>query len=92
MFAILVYDISLSEQKERKNYRKIVKIVENYLQRVQNSVFEGEIQPHHLLELKNRLKKEIHQELDSIVIYTFKNSGYTEKIELGIQIEHLMFS
>jgi CRISPR-associated endonuclease Cas2 len=53
----LIYDISTNENKEKKNYRKIVKTIENYLQRVQFSVFEGEIQPHLLLELKLKLKK-----------------------------------
>lgn len=92
MFAILIYDISTNENKEKKNYRKIVKTIENYLQRVQFSVFEGEIQPHLLLELKLKLKKIVDKKFDSIIIYEFVNRAYSEKIEIGLKNEHPMFS
>lgn len=92
MFAILIYDISTDKAKEKRNYRKIVKTVESYLQRVQFSVFEGEIQPHLLMELKFKLKKVIDKNYDSIVIYEFKNRAYSEKIEMGLKNEHPMFS
>lgn len=92
MFAILIYDISTNENKEKKNYRKIVKTIENYLQRVQFSVFEGEIQPHLLLELKLKLKKVVDKKFDSIIIYEFVNRAYSEKIEIGLKNEHPMFS
>ena len=92
MFAILIYDISTDENKVKKNYRKIVKTVENYLQRVQFSVFEGEIQPHLLIELKSKLRKIVDKNFDSIIIYEFKNRAYSEKIELGLKNEHPLFS
>lgn len=86
MFSILIYDISSSENKEKKNYRKICKTVENYLQRVQYSVFEGEIQPHLLHELKTKLKKEANKNYDSIIIYSFSNRAYTERFEIGVSM------
>lgn len=92
MFAILIYDISTDKSKEKRNYRKVVKTVENYLQRVQFSVFEGEIQPHLLLELKSKLKKVVDKNFDSIIIYEFKNRAYSQKVEIGLQNEHQMFS
>lgn len=92
MFAILIYDISTDKSKEKRNYRKIVKTVENYLQRVQFSVFEGEIQPHLLLEMKSKLKKIVDKNFDSIIIYEFKNRAYSQKIEMGLKNEHPMFS
>lgn len=91
MFAILIYDISTSASK-KKNYNRICKTVENYLQRVQFSVFEGELQPHELLELKTKLKKIIEKNYDSIIIYTFKNKSHSEKIEMGVKREHNMFA
>jgi len=92
MFAILIYDISTSKMKEKNNYNKVCKTVENYLQRVQYSVFEGEIQPHQLKELRTILKRTIDKEYDSIVIYTMKSRKYTEKIELGVEREISLFS
>lgn len=87
MFAILVYDISQSPDKDKKNYRKICRTVEKYLQRIQFSVFEGEIQPHLLVELRSILKKLVDKERDSVVIYMFKNRAHSERIELGMQKE-----
>jgi len=92
MFAILIYDISIDKAKEKRNYRKVVKTVENYLQRVQFSVFEGEIQPHLLMELKTKLRKIVDKNFDSIIIYEFKNRAYSQKVEIGLQNEHQMFS
>lgn len=92
MFAILIYDISTDKSKEKRNYRKVVKTVENYLQRVQFSVFEGEIQPHLLMELKTKLRKIVDKNFDSIIIYEFKNRAYSQKVEIGLQNEHQMFS
>ena len=92
MFAILIYDISTDKSKEKRNYRKVVKTVENYLQRVQFSVFEGEIQPHLLLQLKSKLKKVVDKNFDSIIIYEFKSRAYSQKVEIGLQNKHQMFS
>ncbi len=92
MFAILIYDISGDKEKKKKNYAKVCKTVENYLHRVQYSVFEGEIQPHLLLELRMELKKIIDKEYDSIIIYAFNNRSYTERFELGIKKENNLFS
>jgi len=92
MFAILIYDISSNKEKKKNNYTVICKTVENYLQRVQYSVFEGEIQPHSLKELRHKLKKHIDKSFDSIIIYTLKDRKYTEKISMGVESEHPLFS
>lgn len=92
MFVILVYDISSSPKKEKKNYYRIVKTIENYLMRVQYSVFEGEIQPHLLKEMTALLKKMLNKEFDSIIVYSFSDRSYTNKITLGVENEHALFS
>lgn len=92
MFVILIYDISLSKEKQKNNYYKVCKTVENYLQRVQFSVFEGEMQPHLVKELQGKLKKIINKDFDSIILYTMKDRKYTNKIEMGIEVEHPLFS
>ncbi|MCK9549266.1 CRISPR-associated endonuclease Cas2 [Aquamicrobium sp.] len=92
MFVILVYDISSNPEKKKKNYYRIVKTIENYLVRVQYSVFEGEIQPHLLKEMTALLKKSISKDFDSIMIYSFTNRAYTNKITLGVENEYALFS
>jgi CRISPR-associated protein Cas2 len=92
MFVILVYDISSSVEKKKNNYYKIAKTIENYLLRVQFSVFEGEIQPHLLKEMIFLLKKIIDKRFDSIIIYSFSSKAHTKKIELGVENESALFS
>ncbi|MDQ1339790.1 MAG: CRISPR-associated protein Cas2 [Campylobacterota bacterium] len=92
MFAILIYDISQHPDKKKKNITKVRKTVEQYLHRVQYSVFEGEIQPHLLKALTFELKKLIDKEFDSIIIYSFNDRKYSEKLEMGVKREHNMFS
>ncbi len=92
IFLILIYDISQHKDKKKKNITKIRKTVEMYLHRIQYSVFEGEIQPHLVLELKMALKKIIDKEYDSIIIYSFTERKYSTKTELGVEREHNMFS
>jgi len=92
LFVILIYDISDHSDKKKKNITKIRKCVEQYLHRVQYSVFEGEIQPHLLKLLESELKKLIDKKYDSIVIYSFTDRKYSNRVEMGIKREHNMFS
>ena len=51
MYAILFYDISSSDEKEKNNAARVRKAVEKFLPRVQFSVFEGEIRASDLKKL-----------------------------------------
>ena len=55
MYAILFYDISSSDEKEKNNAARIRKAVEKFLPRVQFSVFEGEIRASDLKKLMSIL-------------------------------------
>lgn len=68
MYYLLVYDIEISEDKKNK-LNKVAKECENYGVRVQNSVFELNINSKDLLSLKNKLTEIIDKETDSIRIY-----------------------
>ncbi|NLK66387.1 MAG: CRISPR-associated endonuclease Cas2 [Campylobacteraceae bacterium] len=92
MYVILFYDISSSDEKEKNNANRIRKLVEKYLPRVQYSVFEGEIRESDFRKLTHELKKLIHAELDSIVIYKFKKLSYTERQVIGVDKNEPLFS
>ena len=79
MFAILVYDIN------EKRVAKILKICRKYLVWVQNSVFEGEITKAKLEKLKMELKKEINEKEDSVIIYTFRTTRYSNREIIGLE-------
>ncbi len=92
MYVILIYDIADKSQKEKDNSRRIRKEVEKYLNRVQYSVYEGEIRESDLKKLKHYLKKEHIAELDSIIIYEFKQLLYSKREVIGVDKMDSMFS
>jgi CRISPR-associated protein Cas2 len=79
MNVILVYDVNV------KRVAKVLKTCRKYLYWVQNSVFEGEISPAKLEKLKMELSKIIEPEEDSIIIYTFRSSWYTNREIIGLK-------
>ena len=92
MYIILFYDIADKSLKEKDNSRRIRKLVEKYLSRVQYSVFEGEIRASDLKRLKEGLKKECQDKLDSIIIYEFDRASYTRREVVGIDKNETLFS
>ncbi len=92
MYVILFYDIADRSLKEKDNSRRIRKVVEKYLSRVQFSVFEGEIRESDLKKLKAQLKNVSEKELDSIVIYESTRQNYTKRIVIGVDKNETLFS
>ena len=92
MYAILFYDISSSDEKEKNNATRVRKAVEKFLPRVQFSVFEGEIRASDLKKLIAILQKECSNKLDSIVIYTFNSLKYSQRLVIGRDKNEAIFS
>ena len=69
MYVILVYDFG------EKRVAKMLKLCRQYLNWIQNSVFEGEVSEVKLKELVLKAEKFMKQDEDSIIIF----SGRTEK-------------
>ncbi|GAA4315353.1 CRISPR-associated endonuclease Cas2 [Compostibacter hankyongensis] len=77
MYIILVYDI------EEKRVGKMLKLCRQYLNWIQNSVFEGEITEVKLRELLHRAKGIIKTEKDSIIIFSSRQEKWLDKTILG---------
>ena len=92
MYAILFYDISSSDEKEKNNAARVRKAVEKFLPRVQFSVFEGEIRASDLKKLIAILQKECFNKLDSVVIYTFNSLKYSQRLVIGCDKNEAIFS
>ncbi|WP_298705972.1 CRISPR-associated endonuclease Cas2 [uncultured Campylobacter sp.] len=92
MYAILFYDISSSDEKEKNNAVRVRKAVEKFLPRVQFSVFEGEIRASDLKKLMTILQKECSSKLDSVVIYTFNSLKYSQRLVIGCDKNEAIFS
>ena len=69
MQVLITYDVETVSPAGKRRLRQVAKVCVDYGQRVQNSVFELNIYPADLVEIKNKLRKIIDPEKDSIRIY-----------------------
>ena len=74
MMTLVSYDVSTVDAAGRKRLRKVAKECVNYGQRVQNSVFEVDVDYGTFLKLKDRLMKIIDEEQDSLRFYYMGNN------------------
>ncbi|WP_447639986.1 MULTISPECIES: CRISPR-associated endonuclease Cas2 [Chitinophagaceae] len=77
MYVILVYDI------EEKRVAKMLKLCRQYLNWIQNSVFEGEITEVKLKELLHKAKNIMEIEYDSIIVFSSRQERWLEKQVIG---------
>ena len=77
MFVILVYDV------DARRDSKVLKICRQYLNHMQNSVFEGHITEAKLKSLCDELKNIMIPESDSCLIYQMSSTKYCRKIAYG---------
>lgn len=77
MYVILVYDIG------ERRVTKMLKLCRQYLNWIQNSVFEGEITEVKLKELLAVAKKIMKEEEDSIIIFKSRDEKWLDKEVLG---------
>lgn len=90
MYIILVYDISIKD-KGQKRWRRTFKICKQYLNHIQNSVFEGEILESDLFILEKKIKEEINDVYDSVIIFKSRNEKWLDKKILGIKQDDPQF-
>lgn len=69
MMMLISYDVA-KDEKGDKRLRHVAKILENYGQRVQYSVFECLVTPDQWVVLKHKLEKEINPKFDSLRYYS----------------------
>lgn len=74
MMVLISYDVSTIDSAGRARLRKVAKECQNHAQRVQNSVFEANLDYSTFLKLKDRLLKLIDQEQDSLRFYYLGNN------------------
>ncbi len=77
MYVILVYDI------EQKRVGKMLKLCRQYLNWIQNSVFEGELTDVKLKELLSRAGVIMDKEKDSVIVFKSRQEKWLEKMVVG---------
>ncbi len=75
MLMLITYDVSTVMPAGRKRLRRVAKACLDYGQRVQNSVFECEVDPAQWAVLRNRLVSEINLDVDSLRFYRLGAEG-----------------
>lgn len=83
MYYIAVYDVG------EKRVAKMLKLLRQYLNWIQNSVFEGELTPAQMEQMKMRAKKIMKKEEDSLIIFCARSEKYLQKETLGVDKSHL---
>lgn len=78
MFCIAVYDIN------EKRVQKMLKLMRQYLNWIQKSVFEGCLTKSQLDELVTKALQIIDPTEDSLIIYVMQTDKYLERVILGI--------
>lgn len=80
MMVIISYDVATSSDDGKKRLRKVAKACQNHAQRVQNSVFEADLDYSTFLKLKAELLKLIDEDEDSLRFYYLGNN-WKRKVE-----------
>ena len=83
MLIIVSYDVSTLTKEGRKRLRHVAKICQSYGQRVQNSVFECELDHSQWVKVKAELLNEINLQEDSLRIYLLGNHWHGHKEHFG---------
>ena len=77
MYVILVYDM------DQKRVGKMLKLCRQYLNWIQNSVFEGTITEVKLKEFLTKARLIMDDESDSLIIFKSRESRWLEKEVIG---------
>lgn len=80
MMTLVSYDVSTADAAGKTRLRKVAKTLEDYAQRVQNSVFEVNVDYATFLVVKDKLIKIIDPEKDSLRLYYLGND-WKKKVE-----------
>ena len=80
MLVLITYDVNTQTAAGRKRLRKVAKECTNYGQRVQNSVFECQMDATKCRQVKNILETIIDKEVDSLRFY-YLGDKYKKKVE-----------
>jgi len=77
MYVILVYDM------DKRRVGKMLKLCRQYVNWIQNSVFEGEITEVKLKELLASAKMIMDEKTDSLIIFKSRQESWLEKEVIG---------
>ena len=84
MLVLITYDVNTQTVAGRKRLRKVAKECTNYGQRVQNSVFECQMDATKCRQVKNILENIIDKEVDSLRFYYLGEKDINNRYKMFI--------
>lgn len=88
MLVIVTYDVNTETSKGRKRLNKVAKCCLRYGQRVQNSVFECNVDASQSRMMMNELEALIDKKTDSLRFYNLGNNFQNRIIHLGAKASY----
>ncbi len=88
MYVLITYDINTTTAAGRKRLRQVAKLCVNHGQRVQNSVFECDLEPWQYVNLQNELMKIIDRETDSLRFYKLNKKHKNNIVHIGAKASY----
>lgn len=85
MLVLITYDVNTEDASGKKRLRQIAKQCVNYGQRVQNSVFECDLDAAQYRMLQHRLLELMDKEKDSLRFYNLGNHYQTKIEHFGVK-------
>jgi len=85
MMVVISYDVSTETADGKKRLRKVAKACESHAQRVQNSVFEADLDYSSFMKLREKLLKIMDQNTDSMRFYYLGNHWQRKVEHFGIK-------
>lgn len=85
MLVVITYDVSTEDAAGRRRLRQVAKQCVNYGQRVQNSVFECELDAAKLRSVERILEQLIDKEKDSLRFYNLGQSRENRVKHIGVR-------
>ncbi len=83
MLMLVTYDVSTETAAGRRRLRRVARACLDFGQRVQNSVFECEVDPARWAMLRARLLDEIDRDADSLRFYALGAKGRARVEHVG---------
>jgi CRISPR-associated protein Cas2 len=80
MFVLVSYDVATTTKEGKRRLRRVAQACLDYGQRVQNSVFECQVDPERWTRLKLRLLEEYDPAQDSLRFY-FLGNNWRSRVE-----------
>jgi len=80
MLLLITYDVNTTTAQGKKRLHQVAKLCCNYGQRVQNSVFECDLDAAQLVNVKSKLLELMDMKHDNLRIYNLGNH-YSSRIE-----------